>query len=801
MILGENDVMPSITPRYRALGVAVACALLAMSCSWEQKNLVPPVPETSQTSSIFAADGTLILEPPSDENRTIVTIDEIPQVMLDAVVAIEDERFYLHDGVDIRALFRSASRGVTSGGISGGGSTITMQYVGNVFLDRSQQTADRKLDEIVLARQFEQQYSKEFILQEYLNWIFFGSRAYGVEAAAQQYFGTSVSNLSLPQAALLAGLIQAPSRLNPYDNPEGALDRREEVLDAMLRNELITEDAYLEALDDPMELAPEFGEAGDQYPAGHFIEEVKAWILDGKFMTDEWIQENPERAAELSTYQGREDLLFRGGIRITTTIDLRLQTMAEAAVEAIIPEGVGVPDAAVVLIDPPTGEIQAMVGGRNFFGESDYSNVNLAMGEGRQAGSSMKPIALAAALERGIPITRAFDAPARIELQPADLLEPWKVRGGSSTGKSDLVDGTIWSRNVVYAQLAVELGPEAVPEMAERLGMQSDIMAVYAAVLGTENVTTLDLATAYSTFANRGVRHDPVFVTEIRNPDGTTLWRHEPVGTRVLETDDVDQLTWVLTRVIEQGTGRDADFGRPAAGKTGTAQNYADATFAGYTPDFAAAVWVGFPEGQISMVPCSRKTCTDVDPGTPIQVAGGTYPARIWREVMAGAHAGLPESEFATPPPSAPPTTVVNLPDSVITPDLFGQTVEEAATTLEGTSLRLAPVDVVNLNFEPGTIFNQSPPPNGPAPGGAVVTVEVARGPFLETVPNVVGMAANPGRRAITREGFIFEQRFVDRDGNPIAPQSESGLIIEQVPFAGEQAEVGSTISIKIQKQ
>ena len=778
----------------------VTAALVLTSCSWESRNLVPPVPETAQTSIILARDGTLIVEPPSDENRTSVLIDEIPQVMQDAVIAIEDERFLLHDGVDLKALVRSASRGVTTGGISGGGSTITMQYVGNVFLDRSQQTADRKLDEMMLARQFEQQYTKEFILQEYLNWIYFGARAYGVEAAAQQYFDTSVSNLTLSQSALLAGLIQAPSRLNPYDNRDGALARREEVLNAMLRNDFIDEDAYLEALDDPMDLAPEFDEVEDQYPAAHFVEEVKAWFLNGSFMTPTWVEENPAKAAELSTYQAREDLLFRGGIRVRTTVDLELQRQSEAAVQAILPEGTGVPDAAAVIIDPGTGEVLAMVGGRDFFGESRFANVNLAMGTGRQAGSAMKPLALAAALEQGISVTQSYEAPQRIELQPPDLQEPWKVRGGSRTGVSDLVDGTIWSRNTVYAQLAVQLGSDAVGNMAEQLGMTSPIAPVYASVLGTENVTTLDLAAAYSTFANRGIQHDPVFVTEILNPDGTTLWSHEPAGERVLESANVDQLTWVLSQVIERGTGRDADFGRPAAGKTGTAQNYADATFAGYTPDLAAAVWVGFPEGQISMVPCSRKTCTEDDPGTDIQVAGGTYPARIWREIMTAAHTGMPATEFESPPASAPPTTVQVLPDSVDVPDLFGQTIDQANVTVTDTSLILSPVDVETDTFEPGTIINQAPPPGTPVPGGTVVIIEVAKVPTRYTVPDVVGQAATPARRALRGEGFIVDQRFVDGNGSPLDTQRTSGTVISQDPPAGTEALAGTTISIVIRQ-
>ncbi len=784
----------------RAVALILLASLIVTSCSWESQNLVPPVPETAQTSVILARDGTLIVEPPSDENRTSVIIDEIPLVMRNAVVAIEDERFYLHEGVDLKALVRSASRGVTTGGISGGGSTITMQYVGNVFLDRSQQTADRKLDEMMLARQFEQQYTKDFILQEYLNWIFFGARAYGVEAAAQQYFDKSVSNLTLPESALLAGLIQAPSRLNPYNNRDGALARRQEVLDAMLRNDFIDEDQYLEALDDPMALAPEFDEVEDQYPAAHFVEEVKAWILNGEFMTEAWVQQNPVQAAELATYQAREDLLFRGGIRIRTTVDLDLQRQSEAAVEAILPAGAGIPDAAAVVIEPGTGEVLAMVGGRDFFGESQFANVNLAMGTGRQAGSSMKPLALAAALEQGVSVTQSYEAPQRIELQPPDLQEPWKVRGGSRTGVSDLVDGTIWSRNTVYAQLAVQLGADAVGNMAEKLGMTSPIAPVYASVLGTENVTTLDLAAAYSTFANRGVQHDPVFVTEILNPDGTTLWTHQPAGERVLESANVDQLSWVLGQVISRGTGRDADFGRPAAGKTGTAQNYADATFAGYTPNLAAAVWVGFPQGQISMVPCSRKTCTEEDPGTDIQVAGGTYPARIWREIMTAAHSGIPATEFAPPPASAPPTTVQILPDSVDVPDLFGQTLDQADVSLTDTSLVIAPVEVETDTFEPGTIINQAPPPATAVPGGTVVVVEVARVPTRYVVPNVVGLAATPARRALRGEGFIVNQSFVDAAGNPVDTQRTSGTVISQNPPAGTEELAGTTITIVIRQ-
>ena len=777
-------------------------SLIVSACSWQARNLVPPAPQISQTSEILARDGRLITEPPSDENRTVVSIDAIPEVMRHAIIAIEDERFYLHDGVDLKGLFRSASRGVTTGGISGGGSTITMQYVGNVFLDRSQQTAARKLEEIVLARQFEDRFSKDFILAEYLNWIFFGARAYGIESASQQYFDTSVSNLTLPQAAMLAGLVQQPSNLNPYNNPEGALARREVVLNAMLRNDYITVEEHAEAVADPMILAPEFDEDEDQYPAGHFVEEVKEWVLNGGFMTEDWVADNPVRATELSTYQAREDLLLRGGIRIRTTIDLELQQQAEAAVEAIIPDGENVPDASAVVIEPDTGEVLAMVGGRDFFGDSEFANVNLAVGTGRQAGSSMKPILLAGAIEQGVSVTQSFEAPQQLTLQPADLNEPWNVRGGSSTGFSDLVDATVWSRNTVYAQLAVQFGAGATGSWAERLGMQSPIAPVYASVLGTENVTTLDLAAAYATFANRGVQHDPVFVSEILNADGTTLWSHEPTGERVLSTRTTDQLSFILGEVVNRGTGRDADFGRPAAGKTGTAQNFADATFAGYTPDLAAAVWVGFPQGQISMVPCSQKACTEEDPGTAIQVAGGTYPAQIWSEIMTAAHSDIPAAEFPVPPVSSPPTTIEIVPDAVNTPDLFGLTVEEAAVQLDGSTLTLTPVQIEDPTFAPNTIINQSPPAGVSVPGGTIIIAEVAIPIIPPTVPDVAGLNLAIASRQIRQEGFISSATFVDGTSQVIERQpGTTVVVIAQDPPPGTIGAAGSPVNIVLEVQ
>lgn len=261
-------------------------------------------------------------------------------------------------------------------------------------------------------------------------------------------------------------------------------------------------------------------------------------------------------------------------------------------------------------------------------------------------------------------------------------------------------------------------------------------------------------------------------------------------------------MSWILGEVINRGTGREADFGRPAAGKTGTAQNFADATFAGYTPDLAAAVWVGFPQGQISMVPCNVKQCTEEDPGTDIQVAGGTYPAQIWREIMTAAHSSIPAREFTSPPVSAPPTTVLNLPDSVDVPDLFGQTLPEARASLDGSSLILSPVEIEDRTFTPGTIINQAPPPLTPVPGGTAVVVEVAINPDRPTVPNIIGDDLSTARQKLRREGFTSTRVFVDASGEfTRATDGAPAVVVRQSIDPGTTSEVGTTINIVLEVQ
>ena len=788
----------------------LAASVLAAGCSVEQRDITFDVEKTAtaQSSRIYDRNGVLITELRGEQRRTDVTdIALIPEVVRNAVVAIEDERFYEHDGVDIRAILRAARSNVSAGGISQGGSTITQQYVGNVFLDRSEQTATRKIEEFFMARRFEQFFTKDFILLRYLNWVYFGNGAYGIEAAARQYFGApacelsataaergsgsclKVTELTLEQAALLAGLIQRPSAFDPYRNPQDARRRRNLVLERMLINGYITPDEHDRASNGPIVLIEDIPILEERYPAAHFVEDVKQWFLD-----------NP---AFGPTREYRTQLLFEGGLDIHTTIDLGLQAKAEAAVEAILPDNGINPDAAATVLGvggAEDGHVLAMVGGRDFFGDDSDAKFNLASGKGRQAGSAMKPIALATALTQGYAVTESYNAPDELEIDRPDVCGPlWTIRGGLGSEpetpvEANLIEAMRRSINTVYAQLMVDVRPANFVTMAERLGLApSRIAPVCAGVLGTEDVNTVELATMFSTFARSGRRSDPVMVTSVIEPDGTALYRHVADVAPVLDPSLANQITWVLQGVISEGTGRRAAIDRPAAGKTGTAQNYADATFVGYTPQRAAAVWVGFPDAQIPMEP----------PTTDIRVTGGTYPAQIWREIMIAAHEGIDAVGLPAPPPSAPapPTEPPRL-DSVEIPYLIGRTwdAEQLAAELEELTLGIAAVEVESVEFAEGTIMGQAPVAGSLQRGGITVTVEVAVAPDLPTaieMPDVLGLSEAEARQVLAAAGLgvaVYVEPFFDEEAGRFG--GEPGTVWHQEPASGTTLAPGRSAEI-----
>ena len=651
--------------------VAATITLLATGCSWKTGALTVEPPPIALSSFIYDKDGEQITLFRGEQHRVnIEDLSEVPLLLQNAVVAIEDERFWQHSGIDLRAILRASLSNLNQGGVSEGGSTITQQYVGLVFLDRTDQSASRKIEELALARQFEDQYTKNFILKEYLNLVYFGEGAYGVRAAADEYFNKTLAELTISEAAILAGLIQAPATYNPYDNLDASLLRRKQVLDRMLINNYISQKEYNQARTEPVNLAPRVEVLEATYDAPYFVEEVRQWILSDPLFGE--------------TRQERADLLFEGGLRIHTTLDRQLQRQTEAAVANVLAEEVGgtsSPTAAVIVIENDTGYVRAIVGGQDFFGDDPAARFNLATQGGRQAGSAFKPFVLAAALEQGIQMGAQYPAPEEIVIENPPLPDPWEVEGGPGGGTVSLAEATIRSLNTVYAQLMEDVGAQNGVEMATRLGVESPLQPVLSAVLGTNDVTVLDMATAFSTIARRGIKVTPAFVSKIIGPGGEIIYEHSLESERVLDARVADQVTDVLRQAVASGTGRRAQLpGHEAAGKTGTAEDFRDATFSGFTSEYTTSVWVGFAQGQIEMEP----------PNTLIEVYGGTYPALIWQGVMSAAHDET-AGGVATRALPRPPVTTTTVPETQQTavPDVIGMT--EAAARERVLESRLVP--------------------------------------------------------------------------------------------------------------
>jgi len=765
----------------RALLVAVACAVVASGCAYTQTEITPKIPENAQSSKIFAADGTLITTLHGPQNRQEVTLDRIPLVLQHAVIAIEDERFYYHHGVDFRAIFRAAQNNASAGAALQGGSTITQQLVKNTLLN-SGKTLDRKIQEASLAWQLEEHYSKSRILEIYLNTVYFGNGAYGVEAASEQYFGKPVEQLDAVQSATIAGLIQAPSADDPVLHPDAAVARRNVVLAKMQEQAYITKPELDAGIAAPLGLSPT--PVQDRYPAAHFVEEVKKFV-----------ESDPACTGCGATAEEREYNLFSGGLRIYTTIDLGLQAAAEQAINDVMPDPNG-PEAALVAVDPRTGYVRAMVGGRDFFGAQASAKCNLAIGckpiPGRGTGSAFKPFVLAAALTEGIPLSENIPAPGCIHLDPPT--GPWDPcnadPGEGAPGGTNLIEGTVHSFNTLYAQLILQVGPQNAVDMAKKLGVvTSPLKALPSAVLGANDVTVLDMASAYGTFANRGVHVSPVMISKITKADGTIVYENVHEQTKAIDAPIADTVTSVLQQVIARGTGTAAQEPFPVAGKTGTGEDYKNAWFCGYTPTLATAVWAGFPLEEVKMSP----------PTTSITVYGGTWPAKIWQQFMAAAQADQPPVDFVPPPPSTAttiPETVVTSPDEapLPVPSVSGLAYADAAQRIQNAGFTPVRFNVVDDSSPAGAVKAQSPAGGSSAPRGAIVTLEVATGSGnAVTVPNVFAMTKSAAINALHDAGL--EAQVIEAQSSDGEPQ---GRVWKQSPQAGAAAPPGSTVTIYV---
>ena len=639
------------------LGMAAMAAGIAMISQVE----LPELEDLQQSS--FVCDATIPAEDcnsrtamatiSADEARENVRLDEVPQVMIDAVIAAEDREFYEHQGVDPVGIGRALYRDVRAGGLSQGGSTITQQLVKNRFLTH-EQTLTRKLNEAVLAIKVEQEMSKDEILEAYFNSIYWGRNAYGLGAASQAYFGKPVGDLELPEAAYLAGLIRAPELADCERAPEEALRRRETVLDAMLATRKISRDEYTLANEAPLApTAPDIGcRARQEFRQIRTTDTASA--VGGQYITA-YAREESRRILLDQGYT--EEEIDRGGWRIYTTIDPALQ---DAAYRAVYTDTLNAPDdphGALVALDDQ-GRVKAWVGGRNF----QELNLDLAR-QGRQVGSTFKPIALAAAVEQGASLTETqIPAPGTATIQPPEGsgCDPWEVSNydeedGGESGSYNLVEATAQSSNTAYGALMAELGNADVEAMANKLGMDSDLGECLPVVLGTDNSTALEMAEVYSTFANNGMHREPEIVSRIErvDEDGVRelVYGWQPREEQALSPDNTALVNHALQQVITDGTGNGAALGQPAAGKTGTTQSNRDAWFCGFVPGLTASVWMGYPMADEPLV--------DDETGAPViddetgeqllglrsmrdvhgvaSVTGGSLPAEIWRKFMTAA--------------------------------------------------------------------------------------------------------------------------------------------------------------------
>ena len=624
-------------------GLVVFFAWLALQIQWR----VPDPGALSGPTELFSRDGQVLARFTSEVDRRVVTLDAISPHVVDAVVANEDERFYEHDGVDPLSLLRAVVTNIRTGGIAQGGSTLTQQYVKNAYVG-SQRTLLRKVREAVISIQLERDLSKQDILERYLNTVYFGEGAYGVEAAALTYFGVGANQLSAAQGAYLAQLLPAPSNRNPRVDPSGADQRADAILAKRESLGTLTPAERRAAVAEEVAILPRQSEAT---AAPYFVEYVRK---------------------QLEQAYGKQAVLT-GALDVTTTLDLAAQRELDAAVAAqLLSQEPGAIRAGAVAIDPKTGDILAIHGGPDFAAQP----FDLATQGRRQNGSTFKPLAFIAALEQGIDPAERYRAPGEIVITP-DNCPPYSgppedVTGGPG-GRMSMREGLINSVNTVFIQVGCDVGPEAILDLGLRMGVRNRISPEVSVALGGSDFggSVLDMASAFATLANDGLHCSARSILEVRGPDGelrpaprevtvvpgmdprprpltTAELEARPAGLAERDTgrcvgavdaDIARTTTQALEEVVQRTTGRRARIDRPQAGKTGTTNDEKDAWFVGYTPDLAMAVWVGDPTE-----PTPMRDVAGFD-----RVQGGTIPALIWKDAAEDLLAAVPPSDFLEP--------------------------------------------------------------------------------------------------------------------------------------------------------
>ena len=756
----------------------------------EIPSLDPAAQRSEVDTVVYASNGRTVLAVlRGEESRVLVDTEDIAPIMRQAIVSVEDQRFFEHDGIDLRGVARALWQDIREQSIVEGGSTITQQFVKNAYI-RNERSIGRKVREAALAWQLEQRWSKDRILTAYLNTIYFGNGAYGIQQASRAYFKKSARDLELHEAALLAGLPADPSLYDPVTNPRNAKQRRRHALSMMLEQGKITREDFRAANAEPLPAPEDVRLPGTRGPAPYFVNYVKDQLVE----------------------HYRAGGVFGGGLRVRTTIDLKLQEKARAAIEKVLrnPDG---PAAALVALDPRTGAVRAMFGGRNF----RHSQFNLAAQAQRQPGSAFKPIVLAAAMREGISPLSELES-KKVSINADGRI--WTVTNYDHTylGQVSLADAMVSSDNTVYAQLTDVVGPKAIVETAHELGIRSPLKAYFSIGLGSVAVNPLEMARAFATIANEGRRVDgsvlgdqPRVIEYVDRLRTGTRDENVPQPVQVLDSGEAEQITDILEDVVRFGTGRRAAIpGRAVAGKTGTTDNYGDAWFVGYTPELVVAVWVGYPDSL-------RPMLTEYG-GEP--VAGGTLPAEIWKEFVSS----VPEEEDASFEPApylaasgtwvvrrngawrldngycresrylvyfsgeAPDREADCKPNEVSVPVVVGMTEEGATERLAAQPLQATVAYVPAKPGEaPGVVVKQDPAGGGLSANDSVL-LSVSK-PRHGLVPNLVGSSAEDAAAELERRGL--------RIVGETAP-GPAGVVLRQHPRPGVAASPKVTIRVVV---
>jgi penicillin-binding protein 1A len=774
------------------------------------------LPDLSRVSRIYADSGEVLAELHDGRNSEPVPYDAIPEVMIQAILAAEDSEFFLHEGVDFSAIFSAAIDNLIYD-TTRGGSTITQQVVKNAFVG-DEVTIRRKINEAFVAAELERRFPKERILEHYLNSVYFGSGAYGVKTAAEEFYDKPMDELRIHEAAALAVLVRNPSLYNPRTRPEITLERRDAVIAEMEEQGWITAVQAGNALQQPLGVVDTPLRRGQ---ADHVVAEVKKQLL------------HTERFGFLgATYDDRKKAVFGcpaddeecsggGGYQIYTTIDLGLQNEANRILSQWLPlppyeenlkACAGIfpdfeekqtfyatyaethscrPTGALTMVDNHTGAVKVMASGLPF----DFNQFDLAIQGRRNPGSSFKPFGLVAALENGYTMGNAFsgESPVRIECPfvcSPDGTNIWTVRNaGASQGVISLDAATYGSVNAVYAQLSLAVGPEKIVEMARRMGItEADLAPVLSIVLGSSAVSTLEMASAFSNFATNGVHADDYIIARIVDHTGAVVYEHQPETRQVADPAIFAAARKSLEKVPSIGTGTRANIGRPQGGKTGTHQSYLDAWYVGFTPEYSAAVWVGYEAEQI---PLSNVI---INGQRYSRVFGGSVPAPIWAEFMTLVMADLPVSQFPEDPANIrdyqiPPATTV--------PVVVGLTREDATKVLRAAHLNIDVIELASLD-PAGTVVSQSVEPGTSVSQGTTVSIYVSTGETpTGALPNLIGLTFDEAITLIDEfelstgvKVSLFQQK-----ANVTDP-AQAGRIIGTSPPPGTGLTASATITV-----